>query len=291
MANPERFVNFDIGQPQALRDAVNSVFGASGAAHAAGLVPDPGSTPGTTNFLREDGTWQTPADPVFGASGAGHASGDVPDPGAVAGTTRFLREDATWTAPAISAGILVSVVAYSTSQTITIPATATKAFIRMWGGSGGSGGVDANATSVTGGTGSGGYLEKYLTGLTSGNTLAYTNGAAGAAGASTPTNGGNGTASTLASGTQVISTLTANGSNGSLAATLGTQTASTAGGTATGGDFNAPAISGEPVIAGFIAKVPGMNLYSPGAYGKFTSGTASAGNAGNPGGMIIFWFT
>lgn len=35
------------------------VFGASGAAHAAGLVPDPGSVAGTTRFLREDGTWAT----------------------------------------------------------------------------------------------------------------------------------------------------------------------------------------------------------------------------------------
>ena len=35
--------------------------------------------------------------PVFGASGAGHAAGAVPDPGATAGTGRFLREDGVWT--------------------------------------------------------------------------------------------------------------------------------------------------------------------------------------------------
>lgn len=41
-----------------------------------------------------------PADvPVFVASGASHASGAVPDPGSVAGTTKFLREDATWAVP------------------------------------------------------------------------------------------------------------------------------------------------------------------------------------------------
>jgi hypothetical protein len=34
---------------------------ASGASHAAGAVPDPGSTAGTTKFLREDGTWQVPS--------------------------------------------------------------------------------------------------------------------------------------------------------------------------------------------------------------------------------------
>lgn len=42
-----------------------------------------------------------PADvPVFLPSGSTHAAGAVPDPGATAGTTRYLREDATWVAPA-----------------------------------------------------------------------------------------------------------------------------------------------------------------------------------------------
>src|SRR5581483_820006 len=46
-----------------------------------------------------------PADyPVFGASGASHAAGAVPDPGASAGTTRFLREDATFAVPASGGG-------------------------------------------------------------------------------------------------------------------------------------------------------------------------------------------
>ena len=36
---------------------------------------------------------------AFKASGSLHASGDVPDPGSSAGTTRFLREDATWVVP------------------------------------------------------------------------------------------------------------------------------------------------------------------------------------------------
>jgi lysophospholipase L1-like esterase len=37
--------------------------------------------------------------PLFGASGSGHAAGAVPDPGATAGTTRYLREDGAWVAP------------------------------------------------------------------------------------------------------------------------------------------------------------------------------------------------
>lgn len=49
------------------REAVNSKadktsFGASGTNHSSGLVPDPGATQGSTKYLREDGTWQTPPD-------------------------------------------------------------------------------------------------------------------------------------------------------------------------------------------------------------------------------------
>lgn len=42
--------------------------------------------------------------PVMGASGAGHAAGAVPDPGSSAGTTRFLCEDATFKAVAGASG-------------------------------------------------------------------------------------------------------------------------------------------------------------------------------------------
>jgi hypothetical protein len=76
------------------------VFSASGTGHMQGLVPDPGSTAGTTHYLREDSTWATlPAGATytaFSASGTAHAAGLVPDPGSAAGTTHFLREDATW---------------------------------------------------------------------------------------------------------------------------------------------------------------------------------------------------
>src|SRR5438445_5455252 len=76
-----------------------------------------------------------------------------------------------------TSGTLVSIVTYSSTQTITIPAGATKAFIRMWGATGGSGGISSAVGAggaTTGNTGAGGYLEKYLTGLTPAATLAYT---------------------------------------------------------------------------------------------------------------------
>ncbi len=40
--------------------ALPGPFGASGVGHAAGFVPDPGATAGSTRFLREDGGWQVP---------------------------------------------------------------------------------------------------------------------------------------------------------------------------------------------------------------------------------------
>lgn len=57
--------------------------------------------------------------PVFGASGASHAAGGVPDPGSTAGTTRFLREDATWATPAGSGSLAPTAVASSTTWTMS----------------------------------------------------------------------------------------------------------------------------------------------------------------------------
>ena len=42
--------------------APNSNFVKSGSEAKAGLVPSPGTTAGTTKYLREDGTWQVPPD-------------------------------------------------------------------------------------------------------------------------------------------------------------------------------------------------------------------------------------
>jgi len=45
------------------------VMGASGVNHSAGIVPDTGEILGTTKFLREDGSWSTPAGGIAGANG------------------------------------------------------------------------------------------------------------------------------------------------------------------------------------------------------------------------------
>lgn len=47
-------------------DTTYTTMGASGSGHKGGLVPDTGSTAGTTKFLREDGTWQVPTVDVSG---------------------------------------------------------------------------------------------------------------------------------------------------------------------------------------------------------------------------------
>ena len=82
-------------------------------------------TAGTVNgkFI---GTVQPQSLPIFGASGASHAQGAVPDPGANGGTTRFLREDGTWAAVAAndsgSAGVATSGGSgFSTSGPINLP--------------------------------------------------------------------------------------------------------------------------------------------------------------------------
>lgn len=66
-----------------------------------GLAPASGG--GTTNFLRADGTWATPA--TFGTGTAGYA------PASGGGTTNFLRADGTWNTPLASGSVTNSILA------------------------------------------------------------------------------------------------------------------------------------------------------------------------------------
>ena len=197
----------------------------------------------------------------------------------------------------LGAGTLQSRVFYSASATITVPPSASSGLVQMWGATGGSGG--ATGGGATGGSGGGGYLEKLLTGLTSGNTLTYTQAAGGLAGVVSPGSGGNAGATTLSSGTQVISTLTCNGSPGTAFGTAAgnNNTSGSAGASATGGDINltgqmgtsaAPlAVNGS--ISTYVAGTGGKNFFSRGADGIV--GNPSAGNPGQTGGLIITWYS
>ena len=85
-------------------DHTYSNFVKSGSTAAAGLVPKPSTTAGTTHYLREDGTWTVPPDTnttysAFVKSGSTAAAGLVPKPPTTAGTTKYLREDGTWQVP------------------------------------------------------------------------------------------------------------------------------------------------------------------------------------------------
>lgn len=194
------------------------------------------------------------------------------------------------------AGTLISVVYYSGSQSITIPSSATKGWVRMRGGTGASGA--ASGIAASGGTAAAGYLEKYLTGLTGGLSIVYTEGQAGVAGAGSGSSGGN---SILASSTQTITTLTATGTNGSSAAN-GSVSSGTAGGTATNGDFNLTGADGQDaffsVDSGLTVALPqpgmpGVTMWSRGTKGV-SHGTVAGTTNGNPGqtGLLgIWWFT
>jgi len=57
-------------------------MGASGPLHQRGVVPDPGAVPGTTDFLREDATFQPVIQP--GDAAGGDLSGTYPNPNVIA---------------------------------------------------------------------------------------------------------------------------------------------------------------------------------------------------------------
>lgn len=70
---------------------------------------------GTAPVVSSGGTTPAISINVFGASGASHSIGAVPDPGAVAGSSKFLREDATWVAVSAAAGGSNTQVQYNNS--------------------------------------------------------------------------------------------------------------------------------------------------------------------------------
>ena len=93
--------NTDVVTVATIKSAIGN-FVKSGTGASSGLVPSPGTTAGSSKYLREDGTWVTPPNTtysVFVKSGSGAKSGLVPSPGTTAGSSKYLREDGTWTTP------------------------------------------------------------------------------------------------------------------------------------------------------------------------------------------------
>lgn len=158
---------------------------------------------------------------------------------------------------------------FTSSGTYTIPANVTSVKVTVVGGGGAGGG--STVANNGGGGGAGGIAIKYLSGLTPANTIAVTVGAGGTGVSATTGNAGS--ASTIASGTQTITTVTANGGNGGF--TIGVVSAGGAGATvSTNGDINGAGNAGNTAYAGNVGGGGGATYLGG-------SGNPAGGSAGN----------
>jgi hypothetical protein len=196
------------------------------------------------------------------------------------------------------AGIRAQV--FTSSGTFTIPTGITSCKVSLVGGGGAGGGYSASGAQSIGGSGGGaGGAVKWFSGLTSGNTLTVTVGAAGAI------NGGTGGTSSVASGTQTITTVSGTGGIGGASGGTNTVGASGDSGTVSGADLNITALSAKtnPTFGGNsmfgyggtrtnVNTIPTGN--GSGGYGAYyynicgCTGVVSA-TAGRAGIVIIEW--
>jgi len=172
-----------------------------------------------------------------------------------AGTSGYFLQSNGSAAPtwAIAGGGLGGTTVFTSSGTFTIPAgkTVVKVTVQGGGASGAGCGV-CGQNYATGGGGGGGTAIKYLTGLTPGNTLTVTVGVGTTGGTGVGTAGNT---SSVASGTQSITTISATGGGaGTRVLSPSAGFASSSGGTGgagTNGDVN---ISGGTGFTGLIQK-------------------------------------
>jgi hypothetical protein len=99
---------------------------------------------GTSPVVSSGGTTPAISVPVFVASGGGHEAGLVPDPGSTSGTTKYLREDASWDVPGSSAGVsslntLTGALTLAAGTNITLTPSGSTVTIAASGGGGGGG--------------------------------------------------------------------------------------------------------------------------------------------------------
>lgn len=174
---------------------------------------------------------------------------------------------------------------FTSNGTFTIPSGVTALKVTVLAG-GGTGAAYTTTCSAGGSGGAGGAAISYLTGLTPGNTLSVTVGAAGGA-------------SSVASGTQTITTISATGGgNGVSGGAPGT------GGSGSGGTLNFGGASGSSgggengaagansIFGGGAAAVYNTGGQAARAYGAGGSGTghvSSSSGAGYQGVVIFEW--
>lgn len=198
-----------------------------------------------------------------------------------ASSSTYLRGDQTWAAVTSLPGILGQV--FTSSGTFTIPAGVTALKVTVIGGGGGSGGyASGSQNTCSGGGGAGGTGISFLTGLTPGNTIAVTVGAAGTAAASGNNTGGTGGSSSIASGTQTITTITCTGGSGGSGTGGSTSNGGGSGGTSTGASINKTGGAGAPGVYFGSACCAGRGGYGYGGSALFPNnhqGTYYGGNA------------
>lgn len=174
---------------------------------------------------------------------------------------------------------------FVSSGTFTIPVPNIKVTLVAGGGGGGGGGYASTSGSGGGGQ-AGGIVVAWYAGLTVGNTLTVTVGGGGAAGtgaaSGSATAGSAGGASSLASGTQSITTAAANGGNGGGAGSSG---GAGAGGTGAGGTSGPGyGVTGQTGQAGGVTST--SNVFVPGGMGGLQATPLGPfGTAGNGGGV------
>jgi len=183
------------------------------------------------------------------------------------GATGITFHDNSVQTTAATGGGLGGTTVFTSSGTFTIPTGKTVVKVTVvGGGNSGATGGSGEYWQCGGGGGAGGAAIKYLTGLTPGNTLTVTRGAAGGT-------------SSVASGTQTITTISATG--GSAATNNYGVAVGGAGGSGTNGDWN---IQGSPGFAGtasnFTSEGLPTTIFSAGGQG----GASILGFGGTPGG-------
>lgn len=193
---------------------------------------------------------------------------------------------------------------FTSSGTFTIPTGITKVKVTVIGGGGGGGGCASStcdASAGGGGAGAGSAI-KYLTGLTSGNTIAVTIGSGGSGGVGNGGAGSAGGTSSISSGSQSITTVSGSGGGGGPGGTAGSygDGSQITPGSATNGDLNMVGSQGYQ-RGGFSLLGNGGNYPSTvgngnaGVYGGGGSGanrailaTGSANGGAGGTGVVIF---